>query len=236
MPTILPDINSSMFTDCDPENIISARKGAWFFRRDNNFYINTSGDVSGEWTRLPYKTVIIPRPNPNKLVLYKQRFQLWEKTTDGFNAPWTMGDRVTSILPKTGWKTISYEDAFLPVADPRGFNWIFPVPVSSYDTIGAEGSRSYDDDFFYYKTGGKWYRNPIVIFTYPGTAGDNPIWYNNLPFVVTPKAIPVPSSSYTVDSIKQGDQTFDADFFYIKANLWKRAPLITYSPPKMTLF
>ena len=237
MPNRVPDINSSIYTDCNPENIVPAKKGAWFFRRDSNFYVNDSGDVNGTWVQLPYKTVILPRPNPNKLILYSQRFQLWQKSTDGFKAPWTLGDRTVSILPKTGWKLISNEDAFLPVIDPRAFNWIFPAPLSSDDPVGNDGSKSYDNDYFYHKTGGKWYRNPLVLFTYQGTAvGDTSTWYNNLPFVVAPRALPVPSSSYAVDTIKSGDQTYDGDFFYIKANLWKRAPLITYTPSKMTLF
>ena len=237
MPNRIPDEDYSIFTDCNPENIIPAKKGAWFFRRDHNFYINNTGDVAGEWIQFPYKTVILPRPLPNKPIKYSQRFQLWEKTTDGFKAPWLPGDRTKSILPKTGWKYISSEDAFIAVSDPRPFNWIFPVPINSYDPIGVSGNKSFDNDFYYYKTGSIWYRNPLAIFNYSGSySGDNPVWYNNLPFVVVPRALPVPSSSYVCDSIKPGDQTYDGDFFYVKGSLWKRAPLLTYTPSKLTLF
>lgn len=237
MPNRIPDINSDIYTECNPEGIISAKKGAWFFRRDKNFYINHQGDEYGEWVKLPYTTVTLSRPNPNKIIIYSHRFQLWEKMEDGIKIPWIMGDREVSYNPKMGWKSISYEDAFMSIPDPRPFNWIFPPPASSYDPRGSDKNRSYDENFFYAKTASVWYRTPITLYTFAGNpSGENANLQNNLPFVVVPRATPVPSSSYQSDSVKPGDQTYDADFFYIKPSVWKRSALSVYSPSQMTIF
>ena len=115
MPNRVPDVNDSIYTDTNPENIIPAPKGAWFFRKAKKFYVNYSGDVAGQWIELPYLTVILPRPNPNKVIIYEHNTMLWEKTTNGFL------DEFRELLPKTGWKFYSYDDVFLP-AFIRNFN------------------------------------------------------------------------------------------------------------------
>lgn len=230
MPNRVPDINSSIYTDTNPENIIPARKGAWFFRKAKNFYINYSGDIQGEWIQLPYTTVIIPRPNPNKVIIYEHNTMLWEKTTDGFL------DEFKELLPKTGWKFYSYQDVFLP-AFQRNLNWCFPPPSSSYDSVGQHGCRSYDENFFYYRSGSLWTRTPISLFSSAGTdSGEHPGLYNNLPFVVAPRSLPVPTGSNRHDHVQLGDQTYDDDYFYIKPSKWKRSSLNVYEESKMTMF
>lgn len=43
-------------------------------------------------------------------------------------------------------------------------NWHFPAPTSSTDS-GEEGWASYDSDYYYIYTGGRWKRVPIVMFS-----------------------------------------------------------------------
>lgn len=97
---------SRIYTDTNPENMVAAPKGSWFIRRHDLFYINVSGGVRGEWKQLPYKTIILPRPPEDKLIQFKEPYEIWEKTTDGFV------DGFRKILPKTGWKFLSNKDAF----------------------------------------------------------------------------------------------------------------------------
>ena len=224
-----------IYTDTNPENIIVAKKHALFFRSGHEFYVNHSGVVNGKWEKLPYKTVIIPPPPKSKIIKYKKAQELWVKTTDGFF------DEFEDLLPKTGWKFLSNQNIFAaaaPTVSIRDLNWIFPVPVSSNDPIGNNNSRSYDENYFYAKISGKWVRTPITVFDYAGNSSpDNPDLNNFLPFVAPPRFQPVPTTSVTTDAAITGEQTYDADFFYIKPSIWKRSVLnIYYNTNKMTRF
>ena len=231
----LDDFNKKfIYTDTNPENIIVAKKNAMFFRSGNEFYVNHSGVVNGKWEKLPYKTVIIPRPPKSKAIKYKKEQELWVKTTDGFF------DEFEDLLPDTGWKFLSNQNIFAaaPSTNIKDLNWIFPVPVSSNDTIGDNNSRSYDENYFYAKISNKWVRTPITIFDYAGNSSpDDPDLNNFLPFVAPPRFQPVPTTSGTIDGGITGDQTYDADFFYIKPSVWKRSILnVYYNINKLTRF
>ena len=231
----LDEINKKfIYTDTNPENIVVAKKNALFFRKGNEFYINRSGVVNGKWEKLPYKTVIIPHPPKSKAIKYKKEQELWVKTTDGFF------DEFKDLLPDTGWKFLSNQNIFAaaPSTNIKDLNWIFPVPVSSNDTIGNNNSRSYDENFFYAKISNKWVRTPITIFDYAGNSSpDDPDLNNFLPFVAPPRFQPVPTTSGTIDGGITGDQTYDADFFYIKPYVWKRSILnVYYNINKLTRF
>jgi hypothetical protein len=232
MPQRLDEFNKKfIYTDTNPENIIVAKKNAMFFRKNNEFYVNHSGVVNGKWEKLPYKTVIIPPPPLTKIIKYKKDQELWIKTTDGFY------DEFKELLPKTGWKFLNNQNIFVG-AKIRNLNWIFPVPTSSNDPMGNNNSRSYDENYFYAKISGKWVRTPITVFDYAGNSTpDNSNLSNFLPFVAPPRFQPVPSTSSTIDYGVLGDQTYDADFFYIKPSIWKRSVLnIYYNTNKMTRF
>ena len=42
----IDDFNEKfIYTDTNPEGIISAKKGAFFYRRDNDFYFNIDGNI-----------------------------------------------------------------------------------------------------------------------------------------------------------------------------------------------
>jgi hypothetical protein len=229
----LDDFNQKfVYIDTNPENIIHAKKNALFIRNQKNFYVNHSGVVDGKWEKLNYKTVIIPHPPANKLIKYKKEFELWLKTTDGFY------DEFKKLLPKTGWKFLNNQNIFVG-ASIKKLNWIFPVPVSSNDTIGNNNSRSYDENYFYAKISGKWYRTPIAVYNYiPSEGPDNPNLSTSLPFVDAPRFKPLPSSS---NSPSQGgltsDQSYDTEYFYIKPSIWKRSLLnIYYNTNKMSRF
>lgn len=233
----LDDFNKKfIYTDTNPENIIVAKKNAMFFRSGHEFYVNYSGVVNGKWEKLLYKTVIIPHPPKSKLIKYKKEQELWIKTTDGFF------DEFENLLPKTGWKFLSNQNIFAVVptvaVSIKDLNWIFPVPVSSNDTIGNNNSRSYDENYFYAKISGEWVRTPITIFEYSGNSSSDDLNLSNfLPFVAPPRFQPVPAISATTDDAVTGDQTYDADFFYIKPSVWKRSVLnIYYNTNKMTRF
>jgi hypothetical protein len=225
-----PTIYTPIYTETNPENIIPARKGSWFFRKRDKFYVNYDGNVDGKWITIPYKTVILPRPNPNKLIIYERPTVLWEKTTDGFLNEFEV------LLPKTGWKFLSYKDVFI-AKFIKNFGWIFPIPSSSYDPIGVDENKSYDENYFYLKTGGVWYRTPIALFEGPAfDIGELAGLYNSPPFSVIPRYLPVPNSSTDQLSAQTGEQTYDRDFFYIKPSNWKRTNLNVYSPFAMTIF
>jgi len=233
----LDDFNKKfIYTDTNPENIIVAKKNAMFFRSGHEFYVNYSGVVNGKWEKLLYKTVIIPHPPKSKLIKYKKEQELWIKTTDGFF------DEFEDLLPKTGWKFLSNQNIFAVVptvaVSIKDLNWIFPVPVSSNDTIGNNNSRSYDENYFYAKISGEWVRTPITIFEYSGNSSSDDLNLSNfLPFVAPPRFQPVPAISATTDDAVTGDQTYDADFFYIKPSVWKRSVLnVYYNTNKMTRF
>ena len=232
MPQRLDEFNRKfVYTNTNPENIIVAKKNALFYRKNNEFYVNHDGVINGKWQKLPYKTVIIPPPPLTKLIKYKQPQELWIKTTDGFY------NEYKELLPKTGWKFLNNQNVFVS-ANIKNLNWIFPVPTSSNDPIGNNNSRSYDENYFYAKISGIWVRTPITIFNYAGNSSpDNPNLSNFLPFVAVPRFLPVPPTSATIDSAITGEQTYDADFFYIKPSVWKRSVLnIYYNTNKMTRF
>ena len=227
----LDDFNKKfVYTNTNPENIIAAKKNAMFFRNGKEFYFNPDGNLDGAWIKLPYNTVIIPPPPLTKLIQYQHPYEVWVKTTDGNY------DQYKQILPKTGWKFVSYTNIFNQVSSLKKLNWIFPPPSSTSDSIGNNNSRSYDENYFYAKVGGKWYRTPIATFDFAGgVSNDNPALNTNLPFIDNPRVTPVPN--IPVYPGEEGDQSYDADFFYIKPSNWKRSTLLVYSGlNKMTVF
>lgn len=231
MPQRLDEFNKKfIYTDTNPENIIAGRKNALFFRKNEFFYFNADGNLDGHWQKLPYRTVIIPPPVLTKLIKFRTPTELWIKTTDGYL------DEFNEVLPKTGWKFMSYKDVFSTYASSKAFHWLFPAPTSTNDPVGIDGQRSYDENYFYAKISGKWYRTPIVRFSEPGTSSpDNSYWETNLPFVDTPRYIPVPPNS-SYPGI-EGDQSYDLDFFYIRVGAWKRSHLLVfYNGDKMAVF
>jgi hypothetical protein len=232
MPPRLDEFNKKfVYTDTNPENIIVAKKNALFFRKNNEFYVNHSGVVNGKWEKLPYKTVIIPPPPLTKIIKYKQTQELWIKSSDGFY------NEYKELMPKTGWKFLNNQNIFVGVS-VKNLNWTFPVPISSNDPIGNNNSRSYDENYFYAKISGFWVRTPITVFNYAGNSSpDNANLSNFLPFAAPPRFQPVPSTSNQISGAVVGDQTYDADFFYIRPSLWKRTVLnIYYNANKMTRF
>ena len=232
---VSPPEYSTIYTGTNPENIIPAPKGAWFFRRNNFFFVNMTGAVDGTWIPLPYKTVVLPRPNPNKLIIYREPYELWEKKSNGFL------DDFRELLPKTDWEFVSNEDVFFD-KEESGFDWIFypgfgVPPTSSIDPGGGQWSRGFTDDFYYLKSGSLWYRTPLALFYFQGVdIGEQPNLYSNPPFVSPPRYLPLPSSSFTVDSSILGVESYDRDFYYIKANPWKRSSLNIYETMNMTIF
>ncbi len=223
MPQRLDDFNKKfVYTDTNPENIIVGKKNALFFRRYNDFYFNADGNLDGVWIKLPYRTVIIPPPPLTKLIKYRRPFEVWLKTTDGYY------DEFEVLMPKTGWALFSYEDIFLNRRTGRKLNWIFPPPTSSDDTIGNNNSRSYDENYFYAKISGKWYRTPISIYTsVDSTGADQPGLTTGLPFVDAPRYLPVPPvPSYPGDA---GEQSYGTEYFYVKPSVWKRSSLLIYT-------
>lgn len=230
----LEDFNNKfVYTETNPENIISAKKNAYFYRKGNDFYVNHSGYIDGKWEKLPYKTVIIPPPPSSRLIKYKQPQELWLKTTDGFY------DQYKALMPKTGWKFLSTQNVFLGV-NPRRLNWVFPVPVNSDDPIGNNNSRSYDENYFYAKVSGKWLRTPITTWNGISPSGDGPDreeLSNNLPFVDAPRKKPLPNNQNDTVDAPVGEQTYDSEYFYIQVSKWKRSRLnIYYDTNKMARF
>ena len=229
----LDDFNEKfVYVDTNPENIVAAKKNALFIRKHDKFYVNHSGVVDGKWEKLNYRTVIIPRPPANKLIKYRKEFEIWIKTTDGFY------DEFKKLMPKTGWKFLNNKDIFLG-ASIKKLNWLFPPPVNSDDPMGNNNSRSYDENYFYAKISGKWYRTPITVYDYlPAEGPDDSNLSTSLPFVDPPRFKPLPSSSYVIPQQgTTGDQSYDTEFFYIKPSIWKRSSLnIYYNTNKMTRF
>lgn len=230
--SLLLDFNEKfLWTPTNPENIVDSPKGGWFFRRYHKFYVNTSGDFDGSWYELPYKTVILPRWPPTRLIRFQYDMELWFKTSNGFV------DQYGVLHPKVGWQFYAYNvDAFYK-QPTQVFSWIFPPPTSSYDPSGVNNNRSYDQDYFYTKINGLWYRTPIAIWTdtTPTDPGEVPYWYSNLPFVDRPRKAPRPIA--TTETGLLGQQSYDYDYFYIDVSAWKRSPLILYEPPPtMTMF
>lgn len=229
----LDDFNNKfVYVDTNPENIVAAKKNALFFRQNEKFYVNHDGVMDGKWQQLNYRTVIIPPPPPNKLIRYRKEYELWIKTTDGFY------DEYKKLKPKTGWKFVGNQNVFLSAAIKK-LNWIFPVPANSNDPIGNDNSRSYDENYFYAKISGKWYRTPITKYVYlPAFGPDNSNITNQLPFMDPPRFNPLPpNSNYSPQGGNAGDQSHDSEFFYIKTSMWKRSPLnIYYNVNKMARF
>lgn len=223
-----PDFNDKfLYTKTDPNNIISAKKGALFFRRFHRFYFNPNGNANSKWELLQYRTVILPVPDDDKPIEYEYPFEVWAKQSDGKT------DELGYLLPKTDWKFFSHSDLFVSQL-ARTFNWIFPVPTSSVDPIGVDNSRSYDENFFYAKISGSWVRTPIHTYVNSSVdSGEVPHWYNNLPFVDAPRHTPPPNHN---SSGINGEQSYDRDFFYVKPSNWKRTPLNYFDLSKMTVF
>lgn len=230
MPTRVSDFEKKvLFTKTNPENIISGKKGSWFFRRGSNFYLNISGDLNDHWEKLPYKTVILPAPDPDKVIKFETFCELWFKSIDG------RFDEFGKLLPKTGWTFFSNKDVFTDAVIVES-NWT-RVPVSSLDPVGTNKSRSYDENFFYVKIDTTWYRTPIAIFTTSeADLGENPSLYTNLPYVQAPRYLPVPASSTANPTANGGTETYDSVFYYIKPSKWKRCPLIIFDPSKLAIF
>ena len=227
MPRI-PDIHESVYTKTDPNNVISAKKGALLFRRFDKFFFNPSGNISSAWERLQYKTISYPQHPQGKPINFEYPFEVWEKRSDGHS------DQLGYLLPKTDWILYSHQDLFISTPEKRTFHWLFPVPTSSLDPIGTDGSRSYDENFFYAKISGHWVRTPIHIYLEPSVdSGEDVYWHDNLPFIDLPRHLPIPSGS---SSGLTGEQSYDRDFFYIKPSVWKRTPLNYLNSPKMTRF
>lgn len=230
----LDDFNKKfVYTETNPEGIIAAKKGAFFYRRETDFYINREGNIqNGEWEKLNYKTVIIPPPPASKTIKYKKPHEIWLKTTDGFL------NEFEQLMPKTGWQIFAYKDAFA-MQLRISLNWIFPPPKSSNDPVGVNGNRSYDNNYFYAKYNNKWYRTPLTTYTFTSEfVADIPALTTNLPFVDLPRA-GLSYVSYDPNCSREGDQTYDKDFFYVKVNrvTWKRARLNIFKIPyKMAVF
>lgn len=232
MPSRLDEFNKKfLYTKTSPENIVSAKKNALFFRRGKEFFVNPNGSDSTTWTKLPYRTVIIPPPVLTKIIKYQYPHEVWMKTTDGFY------NEFNELMPKTGWKLVGYKNIFLPPSGGKTLKWLLPPPTNTDDPIGSDGQRSYDENYFYAKIGGKWYRTPIAIFSELGTpSAENPYLYANLPFVDEPRYTPSPTAPDDIGGI--GEQSYDADFFYIMPSTkWKRSTLLVYvNPHKLAVF
>lgn len=220
------DINRDVYTDTNPEGIVSANKGAFFYRRNNEFYINREGNLDiGNWEKLNLRTVIIPPPPLTKLIKYRKPHEIWTKTTDGF-IDYTPGSSYGSVMPKTGWKIFAYKDAFA-IQIQHTVRWILPPPAASNDPKGSNGEKSYDNDYLYVKFSGLWYRTPISIYTFIGSRRDtnNPTLVSNPPYADDRGGYPG-ITSYDLACSMVGDQTYDNDFFYIRVNkVWKRTNL-----------
>ncbi len=214
------------YTETNPNNIIPAKKGALFARVGHDFYLFSSN----KWNKLTYRTVILPRPNANDLINYEREYEVWGKEKDG------LPDKDSVFSDKLGWVFYGYKKPFSDEVVTKIFDWFFPVPTSSNDSVGAENDKSYDDDFYYLKTGSYWYRTPISVFDEPGTYGPEQIdLYNNPPFIDPPRFLPIPpNSSYSGGRV--GEQTHDADFYYTKPSVWKRCPLVIFDNVTMTRF
>lgn len=233
MPARVDQFNKSLYVDTNPEGVISATKGALFYRRQKDFYINLDGNLeTGNWQKLNYRTVIIPPPAPTKPIIYKNEHEIWIKTTDGFY------NDLEQLMPKTGWKFFSYKDAFA-VQIQNTLNWIFPPPVSSNDPVGSNGNKSYDNYFLYVKFSGKWYRTPLSTYTFVSPrSADDPSLSTNPPYADKRAGFPG-VNSYQLACSMVGDQTYDRDFFYVRVNpsTWKRSRLSIFKMGfKMAVF
>lgn len=220
-----------VYVNTSPEKIVSAKKGALFFRKGTAFYFNASGAIDGKWEPLKYRTVVLPAPSEDALITYENQSELWLKNSDGFL------DEYRRLLPKTDWKFLVYNtDVFSQIASFQ-LHWTFPPPTGSSDAIGMDGDRSYDENYFYAKYSGSWYRTPIAIFDADaGSLGDS-WWESHLPFVDFPPINPPPSTSSATSGFV-GQQSYDDSWFYIKpkSKKWKRCSLKIFDPSKMTTF
>jgi hypothetical protein len=111
-----------------------------------------------------------------------------------------------------------------------------PPPIATDDPRGSNGSKSYDNNYFYANVSGSWYRTPIAIYPAAEAPGpDNPSLSTNLPFIDLPRLLPVPQ--YTGYPGILGDQSYDIDFFYVDPSQWRRCMLLMfYNPSKMAVF
>lgn len=138
---------------------------------------------------------------------------------------------------KTSIEISPYKRTDLSFRNFKIFNWIFPKPTNSNDSLGQNGDRSYDNKFFYYKDGAVWKRSPLAAFKPQRLRNsiETDFWYVNLPFVTSPRASLVPRR--IADFGKLNEQTYDTYYFYTKTGAgWRRYPLNTFSPSKMTIF
>lgn len=138
---------------------------------------------------------------------------------------------------KTLIEIIPYKRTEFSFRNFKVFNWIFPKPTNSNDSAGQDGDRSYDNKFFYYKDGSVWKRSPFAIFKPQRIRNSIEInfHYENLPFVTNPRASLVPRR--ITDFGKLNEETYDTYYFYAKTDVgWRRYPLNTFSPSKMTIF
>jgi hypothetical protein len=138
---------------------------------------------------------------------------------------------------KTLINVVSYDRTELFFRDFKSFSWIFPKPLNSNDPSGVSGDRSYDNKFFYYKDVSVWKRSPLAVFRPQRVRNSIEInfWYVNLPFVTQPRAALVPRR--ITDFGKLSEQTYDTYYFYTKTDSgWRRYPLSTFNPSKMTVF
>lgn len=225
--------NPALYMDTNPEGVVSAKKGAFFYRRDTEFYLNVEGNLeTGNWEKLQYRTVIIPPPAASRPLVYKRPHEIWIKTTDGFY------NDLNQLMPKTGWKIFSYKDAFA-IQIQHTLHWIFPRPGYSLDSMGVNGDKSYDNDFLYIKFSGKWYRTPLSVYTFIGDKSpENPTLYSNPPYSDQRAGFPG-ANSYILACSMVGDQSYDNDFFYVRVNVkvWKRTNLNIFEIGyKMTVF
>jgi len=169
---------------------------------------------------------------------YQIKSRLDQRTIDGQNLeivekyPYEKRSNIKTLI-----NVIPYKRTELSFRDLKTFQWIFPAPTSSSDASGADGDRSYDNKFFYYKSDGVWRRSPLSLFksTRLRNSPETNFWYTNLPFVTRPRAALVPRR---VDDFgKPGEETFDTYFFYVKTDKgWRRYSLSTFNPSKMTIF
>ncbi len=169
---------------------------------------------------------------------YKIKSRLDQKTVDGQSLeivekyPFEKRSNIKTLIAVGPYKRT--EQSF---RNKKTFQWIFPAPTSSNDEIGVSGDKSYDNKFFYYKDGSVWKRSPLSVFKNKRLRNslETNFWYRNLPFITSPRAALIPRRVSDFGEI--GEQTFDDYFFYVKVDSgWRRYPLSTFNPSKMTIF
>lgn len=221
------------YTKTSPENVLSAKKGAMFFRTGSAFYINRSGNLSSNWERLNMRTVIVPYPDVNSMLQYEHKCDLWFKASDG------LYNQFAELLPKTNWMFVSHKNPFVDIGTARKFSWKFPVPTGSFDFTTGDSNdlRSVDKNFFYAKINYVWYRTPITTFNFNFESNNiNDVYYTTLPFVDKPtSSLPTDTNSNVGDVYQQA---MDDEAFYVRVNGdWRRCLFTMFEDPhKMAMF